>query len=267
MSDNTLFQNMEILREKFKITYKEAKEVLELNNNDLIESLIFLEESDYAKNCCPMKSYLEDIKKKLVELYKEGSNQRLIISRKGSVIADIPLTAVVISSFVFVLYPILIPLKLGGILLFDIDFKVVDKTGKVYHVNSDVKEKVTFAFSTSKDKINSVISNVDIKVSADEFKNKAVEFGKKAMENFNEMIENKISKNIKNKTESYAKFVYDAEKDEIEEEFNNINAEVQDFQESDTEKVEDNKEVDTENIKDSEEIQNDSENYEKELDN
>ena len=42
MNDNTLFQNMEILKEKFKISYKEAKEVLESHDNNLIESLIFI---------------------------------------------------------------------------------------------------------------------------------------------------------------------------------------------------------------------------------
>ena len=37
--DDMLFNNMEILKSKFNISYKEAKEVLESNNNDLIESL------------------------------------------------------------------------------------------------------------------------------------------------------------------------------------------------------------------------------------
>ena len=44
MGDNLLFQNMEILKEKFGVTYKEAKEVLQNSNNDLIEALIYLEE-------------------------------------------------------------------------------------------------------------------------------------------------------------------------------------------------------------------------------
>ena len=154
-------------------------------------------------------------------MYKEGSNQRIIISRKGEFIADIPLTAVVISSFAFVLYPILLPIKIGGVLLFDIDFKIVDKSGKVYHVNSNIKDRVNYAFSTSKEKISDMISNTDIKSTADEIKNKAVEFSKRANKNINGIIENKISKNIKEKASSYAKFVYDSETDSIEEKFVN----------------------------------------------
>lgn len=226
MNDNTLFQNMEILKEKFKISYKEAREVLESHDNNLIESLIFLEEIYSEPDSCQIKSYLNNIKNKLVELYKEGNNQRIIISRKDEVIADIPLTAVVISSFAFVLYPILIPIKLGGILLLELDIKIVDKSGNVYHVNSDVKDKMSQVFSTSKDKINDMISTAaDMRLNADEFRNKALEFGKKTMDSFNELIERKISKTIKDNTSDYAKFVYDSEKDEVKEEYNYENEE------------------------------------------
>ena len=227
MNDNVMFQNIEILKEKFKISYREAKEVLELHDNDLIDSLIYLEENHHNEECCSIKSYLECVKNTLISMYKEGSNQRIVISRKGEVIADIPLTAVVISSFVFVLYPIILPIKLGGIILFDIDFKLVDKSGKVYDVNRSVKEKMNSAFSVSKEKITGIISGGDIKLTADEIRSKAMEFGKKAVENFNEIIESKISKPVKEKTAAYAKFVYDAENDEINEEYSKETNEIE----------------------------------------
>lgn len=240
MNDNTLFQNMEILKEKFKISYKEAKEVLESHDNNLIESLIFLEEIYSEPDSCQVKSYLNNIKNKLVELYKEGSNQRIIISRKDEVIADIPLTAVVISSFAFILYPILIPIKLGSVLLLELDIKIVDKLGNVYHVNSDVKDKMNQVFSTSKDKISDMVATAaDMKLNAEEFRNKAVEFGKKAMEDFNDLVEAKISKTIKDKTSDYAKFVYDAENDEVKEEYNYENNEDLEKEQHEDVKVED----------------------------
>ena len=236
MNDNVMYQNIEILKEKFEITYREAKEVLELNNNDLIEALIYLEENHYMGDKCHVKSYLECIKNTLVSLYKEGSNQRIVISRKGEVLADIPLTAVVISSFVFVLYPIVIPVKLGGVLLFDIDFKLVDKSGKIFDVNRGVKEKMNNAFSASREKITDMISGGDIKLTADEIRSKAKEFGKKAVENFNDIIESKISKTVKDKTANYAKFVYDAENDEINAEYNVENTEnIEEIKQSDKE--------------------------------
>lgn len=240
MNDNTLFQNMEILKEKFKISYKEAREVLESHDNNLIESLIFLEEIYSEPDSCQVKSYLNNIKNKLVELYKEGINQRIIISRKDEVIADIPLTAVVISSFAFILYPILIPIKLGSVLLFELDIKIVDKLGNVYHVNSDVKDKMNQVFSTSKDKISDMVATAaDMKLNAEEFRNKAVEFGKKAMEDFNDLVEAKISKTIKDKTSDYAKFVYDAENDEVKEEYDYENNEDLEKEQHEDVKVED----------------------------
>lgn len=254
MNDNILFQNMEILKQKFKVSYREAKEVLELHDNDLIESLIFLEERYPENDTCPVKSYLNTLKNKISYLYEEGSNQRMIISRKGELLVDIPLTAVVLSSFVFVLYPILIPIKLGGVLLFDLDFEIIDKSGKVYNVNSDIKGKVDYVISTSKDKINDIISNKDIKITADELKNKAVNFGKKAVRNFNEIIESKTSKIIKDKISdfNYAKFVYDSENDEIREEYNLENLNEEDYSIEDEEKLEETLEYD-----------DDKENYEK----
>ncbi|AID44479.1 hypothetical protein SFBSU_006G262 [Candidatus Arthromitus sp. SFB-mouse-SU] len=220
MGDNLLFQNMEILKEKFGVTYKEAKEVLQNSNNDLIEALIYLEERYPIKECCSVKSYILDFKKRLLELYVEGSNQRVIFSKGGNVLMDIPLTAFIVGSFTFVLYPILLPFKIGGILLFDIHVKVVDKSGNVYDVNSNVKQRVNDTISTSKEKISDIISNVNFRAKTDDIKTKAVEFGKKAMENFNGIVENKIASTIKEKSSNYAKFIYDVESDQITKEVN-----------------------------------------------
>lgn len=221
MNDNVFLQNMEILREKFKISYREAKEVLESNNNDLIESLIFLEEIYPQIEGCPFSFYITSIKNKLTKLYNEGTRHRILISVKGNVVADVPLTAAVISSFAFILYPVLVLVELGSILLFDIDLKLVDKSGKIYDVNDDVKSKVNQVFSLSKDKINSIISNSDIKFNPNDIKAKATEFGKKAIDNINEIIESKISRGMRSRASDYAKFVYDVEKDEVKEEYNN----------------------------------------------
>ncbi|EIA23123.1 Ubiquitin-associated-domain-containing protein, partial [Candidatus Arthromitus sp. SFB-2] len=70
----------EILKEKFGVTYKEAKEVLQNSNNDLIEALIYLEERYPIKECCSVKSYILDFKKRLLELYVCSFNTKPLIS-------------------------------------------------------------------------------------------------------------------------------------------------------------------------------------------
>lgn len=216
MSDNEIFRNIEILKEKFEISYKEAKEVLDLNNNDLISALMYFEQKYPSKKSCSVKAYLKCIKNHLGNLYEEGSNQRIVITRKGEVIADLPLTAVLISSFTFIIYPIILPLKIGGILLFDIGFKLVDKTGKVHDLKSSLKDKMNCALSISKNKLTKIMSKDDMKSTADEIRMKAKQFGRKAVEDFNEIIESTISKKVKEKIPAYAKFVYDAETDQVE---------------------------------------------------
>ena len=214
MDENILFQNMEILREKFNISYREAKEVLDLNNNELISSLIFLEEKYASSNDkCSIKEYLENIKARIVGVYKEGYNQRVIISRNENIIADVPLTAVVISSFAFLVYPTLLLMKLGGIALLNIKFKVINKSGEVYDISSDVKEKMSKIVCSSKEKISDIFTNVDIKNTANYIKNKATEFGKKTIENFNDLIEKKIIKSVDNNVAYTTKFVYENEED------------------------------------------------------
>ncbi len=219
MSDNVLLQNIEILREKFKISYREAKEALDVNNNDVIEALIFLEDKYGEIGSCPFSFYISCVKNKLCKLYEKGSKCRILISIKKNVVADIPLTAAVISSFAIIIYPIFALVEVGFILLLDIDFKIIDERGEIYDVNNTVKSKIGQVFTMSKDKIGNVISN-DMKFSIIDMKARATEFGKKAIDNINDIIENKISKSISNRVSDYAKFVYDVDKDEVNQEYN-----------------------------------------------
>ena len=189
-------------------------------------------EDKYGSNskCCLLKEHLINIKSKLVDMYKEGYEQRVIISRNDNIIADIPLTAVVISSFVLLVYPILSLMNLGGALLFNIKFKLIDRSGKVHDLNSDVKNRVSKVVSNSKEKLNDIFSNVDIKFTADEIKNRATEFGKKTMENFNDLIEKKIIKNVDNNNIVYSKFVYESEEDESEKDESNETIQLNDLE-------------------------------------
>lgn len=101
---------IEMLRERANISYEEAKEALEKCNNDVVDALIYLEKQDKIKTpqnetCC--KSGFWATVKKLV---KTCNITKLIISKNGNIIIDLPLTIVIL---VTILMP---PLTIIGLL-------------------------------------------------------------------------------------------------------------------------------------------------------
>ncbi len=75
------------------VSYKEAKEALEANNDDVIEAIVYLEEKlssggSFAQN---IESKGEKLLEKLKELIKEGNVNKITIKKDGEVLANIPI--------------------------------------------------------------------------------------------------------------------------------------------------------------------------------
>ena len=91
---------IEMLRERANITYEEAKEALEKCNNDVVEALIYLEKQDKIKapqkeTCC-QSGFWATVKK----LVKTCNITKLIISKNGNTIIDLPLTIVILVTII-----------------------------------------------------------------------------------------------------------------------------------------------------------------------
>ncbi len=91
---------IEMLRERANVSYEEAKEALEKCNNDVVEALIYLEKMDKIKapqneTCC--KSGFWTTVKKLV---KTCNITKLIISKNGNTIIDLPLTIIILATII-----------------------------------------------------------------------------------------------------------------------------------------------------------------------
>lgn len=101
---------IEMLRERANISYEEAKEALEKCNNDVVEALIYLEKQDKIKTPpkeAPDQSGFFATMKKLV---KTCNITKLIISKNGNIIIDLPLTIVILVTI------IMAPLTVIGLL-------------------------------------------------------------------------------------------------------------------------------------------------------
>jgi hypothetical protein len=156
------------LREKTNISYEEAKTVLENNNWDILDALLYLEESGRVRK--PSVSIFNTNETKYSEESKEVRNSEgnkhknnksfqgifesickfidtcnnifLEIKKKDKVFLRVPLTVVAILSFF--MFWIIIPLIVVG-LFFDIEFYVYSNrvnTSKVNKVLSEISENV-----------------------------------------------------------------------------------------------------------------------------
>lgn len=102
---------IEMLRERARVSYEEAREALEKCNCDVVEALIYLEKENKIKtppgDTCCNSGFWATVKK----LIKTCNETKFIINKDGSTIIDVPLTIVILVTIVFP------PLTILGLLL------------------------------------------------------------------------------------------------------------------------------------------------------
>lgn len=167
------------LREKTNISYEEAKAALENSNWDILDALLYLEESGrvekppvsiFYTNEVGYSGKSEESGKNEETKYKTKNSYQgifevickyidtynnifLEIKKKGRVLLKVPLTVVIVLSFF--MFWIIIPLTVLG-LFFDIEFYVSSN-----RVNTDKANKVLSEISESVKTIKEKFKKVD----------------------------------------------------------------------------------------------------------
>lgn len=87
-------EKIDTIRERTGLTYKEAKEALEENNGDVVETLIHLEATHkggrWTENLTAAGNEIID---KLKELLKQGNVTKIRVKKDSNILLDIPITA------------------------------------------------------------------------------------------------------------------------------------------------------------------------------
>ena len=85
-------EKVDIIKDRTGVTYREAKEALDLNDGDVVKALIYLEDNK--------KTWTEsvnvagaDLIDKVKEIVKKGNVNKIRIKKDNKVIMDIPVTA------------------------------------------------------------------------------------------------------------------------------------------------------------------------------
>ena len=148
-------EQIDLLRKRANVGYKEAKEALEKCNGDIVEALSYLEEQNKIK---PEKEPLgsSNFMGKIKRLIIKANKIRLVISKDKKTLLNIPSTLAAI--FVIFAMPaavvsIIIALVTGCKIRFrkedGEDLNINSKIDKVSNVVIDVKDKITKEFNNA----------------------------------------------------------------------------------------------------------------------
>lgn len=158
MGETTL-EKIDIIRQRFGISYEEAKKALEDNNNDLVDTLILMERNKkgFGEVFSEKGNDLLDTVKDIIQ---KGNVSRIKIKKDNRVLVDIPVMVGIAAGALSIMYmPIL---AIGAITAIVADIKI-----EVERPNGDIE----------------IITDI-IKKGSTGFKGKFGEFAKTAKMNF-----------------------------------------------------------------------------------
>ncbi|MHC6180150.1 DUF4342 domain-containing protein [Clostridium sp. JNZ X4-2] len=148
-------EQIDLLRKRADVGYKEAKEALEKCNGDVVEALSYLESENKIKS---EEEFLKgsSLVKKIKKVISKGNKMSIVISKSEKTILNLPLTLAVLFT-VFAMPVVIISLVIALITSCKIRFNresgddcsindKIDKVSKaVEHVTNKVNRKFTNA--------------------------------------------------------------------------------------------------------------------------
>ncbi|KEH85232.1 MULTISPECIES: DUF4342 domain-containing protein [Clostridium] len=169
MSDITL-EKIDILRERTGVSYTEAKDALEKCDGNIVDSLIYLENT-IEENKCSIKDDICTTKEEFVSwikgIAKKGNVNRIRVKKDDKVIMDIPINAGLAAGVIALAYPALIAVGVLSAVVTKVTVEIVKDDGSVEVVNKlikstakEVKDKMNDITDDMKEKMESMTSEV-----------------------------------------------------------------------------------------------------------
>ncbi|MBS4535283.1 DUF4342 domain-containing protein [Clostridium sp. D2Q-14] len=124
-------EKIDTIRERTGVSYKEAKDVLERNDGDIVEALIDIENSKKS-NEFSINETSEEIISKLKETIKKGNVTKILLKKDGETIMNIPVTAGAIGA---VLAPQLSAIGIAAAMISRTTLEIVKENGEVINLN------------------------------------------------------------------------------------------------------------------------------------
>lgn len=133
-------EKIDIIRERTGVSYKEAKEALESNNGDVVETIVFIEEK-YGKSWMDsMSGAGNEIIEKLKAIIKKGNVSRIMLKKDDQVILNVPVTAGAVG---VILAPIVSLLGVSAAIATKTTIEIVKTNGDIVDINEMAEETFT----------------------------------------------------------------------------------------------------------------------------
>lgn len=176
-------EKVDLVRERCKVTYTEAKEALEESNGNVVDALIYIEKKQKSK-ADEMLNSKDELIAYVKELINKGNVSRIKIKKDDEVILDIPVNAGIATGLLALAFPPVIALGFLTALVTKITIEITKTDGSVEVINKIIKNTVYDV----KEKIGEL--SKDVKWKAGNFSAKDV---KERVEDFSSDIKGKFA--------------------------------------------------------------------------
>lgn len=167
-------EKVDMVKERTKVTYAEAKEALEACDGDVLEALIYIEKHNESKinvdnSCnnfkgdCKNTISIEELKTWFKELISKGNVTRIKIKKDDEELVDIPVTAGIAAGVIAVVIPPILAAGVIAAIATKITIEITREDGTVEVINkyvskvtNEVKAKATDLADKMKNKVSEV---------------------------------------------------------------------------------------------------------------
>lgn len=157
-------EKIELVKDRTGVTYKEAKEALEAAGGNVVDAIIAIEETIDQKGSKKLGAQGEALIEKMKETVKKGNISKIVVTRDGDTLVNIPLTVGVLGSVVAPWGMIAGVVAAFGfkckIEFVKDDGSVIDITEKAGDFYEEAKEKGTDIYEDIKEKAPGVYEDI-----------------------------------------------------------------------------------------------------------
>jgi hypothetical protein len=158
--DEILLEKIDAIRERVNVSFKDAKQALEVCDGNVVEAILYLENTrkvilvDSEKEELSKQELLEFIK----SLIRKGNINRIRVKHNEKILVDIPINAGIVAVGVLTYYLSVLAMAIGVVaaIVTNITIEITKNDGSIEIVNKKVKD----TFSDMKNKVENVATGL-----------------------------------------------------------------------------------------------------------
>ncbi len=181
---NISLENVDAVKARTGVSYKEAKEALEICNGDVLEAIIYLEEEKTntknettAEQSGGTTETIDEFKTWLKDLIDKGNVSRIKVSKDGKKLVDVPVNAGIAAGVIGIILPPILVFVVTAAVVTQVTIEITKTDGSVEVINKYISEAVNIAKDKASD-ISEIVKDKATDIS-DKVKDRASDISEK----------------------------------------------------------------------------------------